>query len=106
MSFKNDLTHSSRDTAKNFAIQVTGLSKFYRLYEKPEDRLKESIYSAFNKLFGREPVNYCREFEALSNVSFEVKMGETVGIIGCNGSGKSTLLQMICGTLSPSVRDD
>jgi lipopolysaccharide transport system ATP-binding protein len=65
--------------------------------------LKESIYSAFNRLVGREPVTYCREFEALSNVSFEVKRGETLGIIGCNGSGKSTLLQMICGTLSPTI---
>ena len=38
----------------------------------------------------------------MKNVSFEVKKGETVGIIGRNGSGKSTLLQMICGTLTPT----
>jgi lipopolysaccharide transport system ATP-binding protein len=103
MSFKNDLSHSSSNTAKGFAIQVKELSKYYRLYEKPQDRLKESIYSALNRLVGREPVTYCREFEALSNVSFEVNRGETIAIIGSNGSGKSTLLQMICGTLSPTI---
>lgn len=103
MSSELELIRDSKDTAKDFAIRVTELSKFYRLYEKPEDRLKESIYSAFNKLLGRGPVTYCRQFEALSKVSFEVKSGETIGIIGCNGSGKSTLLQMICGTLSPSA---
>jgi lipopolysaccharide transport system ATP-binding protein len=102
MSSKINLPQSTDAIADSIAIQVTDIGKTYRLYEEPEDRLKELIYSAFNKALGREPRRYCREFEALSGVSFEVKKGQTVGIIGCNGSGKSTLLQMICGTLSPS----
>ena len=76
------------------AIDVKNVSKSYQIYEKPQDRLKQS--------FARGRKQYFREFHALSDVSFEVKPGETVGIIGRNGSGKSTLLQIICGTLHPT----
>jgi lipopolysaccharide transport system ATP-binding protein len=83
------------------AISVTGLSKCYQIYDRPQDRLKQSIFSRLQKIYGHQS-QYYREFWALNNVSFEVKKGETVGIIGRNGSGKSTLLQLICGTLSPT----
>ena len=89
---------------KNIAIRVTNLSKCYQIYDKPKDRLKQSIVPRLQRLFGKTPKKYFREFCALQNVSFEVNKGETVGIIGRNGSGKSTLLQMICGTLNPDYR--
>lgn len=87
----------------NIAIRVQNLSKCYLIYDRPEDRLKQSVYPRLQRLFGREPNSYGREFWALKNVSFEVKKGEPVGIIGRNGSGKSTLLQLICGTLNATT---
>ncbi|MFK5948613.1 MAG: ABC transporter ATP-binding protein [Methylococcales bacterium] len=81
----------------DIAIKVSNVSKHYQIYEKPIDRLKQSLF--------RGKRQYYTEFKALDNVSFEVKKGETVGIIGRNGSGKSTLLQMICGTLTPTSGD-
>lgn len=80
--------------SSDIAIKVENLCKCYQIYERPRDRLKQML------MRGRK--QYYREFWALQDVSFEVKTGETVGIIGRNGSGKSTLLQMICGTLTPT----
>lgn len=88
--------------SSNIAIKVENLSKSYQIYDKPHDRLKQSIFTKFNRLLCKPHKDYFKEFSALKHVSFEVKKGETVGIIGRNGSGKSTLLQMICGTLNPS----
>lgn len=84
------------------AIKVEYLSKCYQIYKKPTDRLKQFIFPRIQKMLGFQPKEYYRGFWALTNISFEVNKGETVGIIGRNGSGKSTLLQMICGTLNPS----
>jgi lipopolysaccharide transport system ATP-binding protein len=86
-------------------IRVQGVGKGFQIYEKASDRLKQFIWPRIQRLVGQPAATYFREFWALKGVSFEVKRGETVGIIGRNGSGKSTLLQIICGTLHPSVGD-
>ena len=84
------------------AISVQNLSKCYQIYENPRDRLKQFVMPRMHRIAGNKPKQYFSEFWALKDVSFEIKKGETVGIIGRNGSGKSTLLQMICGTLNPT----
>lgn len=89
--------------AGGIAVRVTNLSKCYQIYDRPQDRLKQSLLPRLHRLAGLAPESYFREFWALSDVSFEIRKGETVGVIGRNGSGKSTLLQMICGTLSPTA---
>lgn len=76
------------------AIKAENLSKIYKLYDKPIDRMKESLSLSKKK--------YSREHYALNNISFEVKKGETIGILGTNGSGKSTLLKIITGVLTQS----
>ena len=76
------------------AITVKDVTKIYKLYDKPIDRLKEAL-NPFHK-------EYHKKFYALNNLSFEVKKGETVGIIGTNGSGKSTILKIITGVLTPT----
>ncbi len=83
------------ESTGNYAIEVKGVSKVYKLYEKPIDRLKESL-SLTHK-------NYHKDFFALNEISFHVKKGETVGIIGTNGSGKSTILKIITGVLTPTT---
>jgi len=88
--------------SSEIAIRVRGLSKCYNIYDKPHDRLKQALLTTPRSLLGLRPRQYCREFWALKDISFEIFKGETVGIIGRNGSGKSTLLQLICGTLSPT----
>lgn len=94
-----DLQMSSNE----IAIKIEGLGKCYEIYDQPGDRLKQFLFPRLRKLFGLSPKQYFREFWALRDISFEVKRGETVGIIGRNGSGKSTLLQIICGTLTPTT---
>ena len=79
---------------KDIAIKIENITKTYRLYDNHADRVKEAFHPLRKK--------YHHNFNALSNVNFEVRKGETLGIIGRNGSGKSTLLQIICGILQPS----
>lgn len=75
-------------------INVESLNKKFKLYNSPVDRLKESL----------DPLRrqFHRDFYALNNVSFQIRKGESVGIIGKNGSGKSTLLKILSGVLTPT----
>lgn len=75
-------------------ISVRNLGKCYHIYDRPQDRLKQALL--------RWRRTYFREFWAVRNVSFEVRRGQALGVIGRNGSGKSTLLQIIAGTLMPT----
>jgi lipopolysaccharide transport system ATP-binding protein len=81
-------------TNDDIAISVKNLTKTYRIFGHPGDRIKQAL------TFGQK--QFHKEFAALKDVSFEIKKGETVGIIGRNGSGKSTLLQLVCGILKPT----
>src|SRR5437879_13106730 len=75
----------------NVALRVEKVSKQYRTYARPSDRLKESIT--------RGRMRRHQEFWALRDVSFELDKGSTVGAVCPNGCGKSTLLHIIAGTL-------
>ncbi len=74
------------------AIDVVGLSKVFRIYAQPVDLVKELVL--------RRPIH--RRHWALKDVSFQVKFGEMIGVIGRNGSGKSTLLRILTGVLDKS----
>lgn len=78
----------------NVVIRVEHLSKVYKVFDKPIDRLKESLHP-FRK-------RYSEDFHALCDVSFKIKKGETIGVIGKNGAGKSTLLKILTGVLTPT----
>jgi lipopolysaccharide transport system ATP-binding protein len=89
-------------SSSGIAISVKNVSKSYYIYDHPKDRLKQFVFPRLRRFANKERKDYFREFRALTDVGFEARKGETVGIIGRNGSGKSTLLQIICGVLSPT----
>lgn len=85
---------SKQQTAGEVVISVSNVSKTYKLYPSHQARLKEALHPLRKR--------YHEEFSALNDVSFEIRRGESVGILGRNGAGKSTLLQLIAGVLNPT----
>lgn len=75
-------------------LSVRNVGKRYQIYQNPHHRLWEML--------SRGRRSYHRDFWALRDVSFEVRRGEALGVLGRNGAGKSTLLQILCGTVTPT----
>lgn len=92
MSFETALLQV--DTDSQPVISVQGVGKTYRLYRSPMDRLWQMLWPHGEPRF--------QDFKALQDVSFELRRGEVMGIVGVNGAGKSTLLQLVTGTITPT----
>jgi len=74
-------------------ISACNIGKCYRIYEHPHDRLRQILH--------RRPLG--TDFWALKSVSFQVRRGQVVGVVGRNGSGKTTLLEILAGLLTPTT---
>ena len=107
----------AKEDANEIILSVRGVSKHYNLWDSPSERLHYSLLSQAHRTLRRVlpsnsgPLEALRrrrdalhkDFMALEELSFDVRRGESLGIIGRNGAGKSTLLQIIAGTLNPST---
>lgn len=93
-----DFAKPKNENDSHYAIEVHNVSKHFKVPHQKRDTVYENIIGLFEgKRYGYE------EFTALQDISFNVKHGEILGIIGENGSGKSTLLKIIAGVLSPDT---
>ncbi len=88
------MEENSASSLGEVVIAAQGVGKSYHIFKKPADRLKQMLWRGRRRFY--------EEYWSLQGISFQVRKGEAVGIIGRNGAGKSTLLQLICGTLQPS----
>ena len=82
------------------AVRLDGVGKCYRIYRNPQDRFKQALLDRADSLWRRSHKRpLYREHWALRDITFDLKPGEALGVMGRNGAGKSTLLQIIAGTL-------
>ena len=81
---------------KDIVIKVENVSMKFNLASEKLDSFKEYIIKAIKRQISYE------EFWALQDISFEVRRGESLGLIGLNGSGKSTMLKAIAGVYKPT----
>jgi lipopolysaccharide transport system ATP-binding protein len=88
----NDKDHVIRD---GYGVIVQDIYKSFRLYHEKKSTLYEHLVGLLSKSRGYE------KLDVLNGISFNVKKGEMMGIIGKNGQGKTTLLQILSGILKP-----
>jgi lipopolysaccharide transport system ATP-binding protein len=102
------------DSSDKTVLRVNNVSKVYRVWNSPADRINAPLVFRMGRLaqrvsngLGARLMNHASskfyDFAALTDISFELQRGESLGIIGRNGAGKSTLLQIVAGTLEPSL---
>ena len=92
-----EITKEEDEDNKEKSIEIKNITKIYKMYNKPSDRVKEALNLTRKKLH--------KDFYALDDVSFNIKQGESIGIVGKNGSGKSTILKILTGVLTPNSGD-
>jgi ABC-type polysaccharide/polyol phosphate transport system ATPase subunit len=83
-----------------YAVEFNSVSKSFRRGERPT-LLHGVLPLIFSKLRSNPSLQY-KNFWALKNVSFKVKKGETLGLVGHNGAGKSTILKLLAGIMAPN----
>ena len=81
--------------AEEYAVEVNDVTMIFNMASEQLNNLKEY----FIKLAKHEL--FFKEFRALKHISFKVRRGDVVGLVGTNGSGKSTMLKVIAGVLEP-----